>query len=101
MTIGDVNGAARTVTQSFYTSPRLLREGLDAFSLEADFCARISARRKTKAHRHDTARTVAACLCMRPDTAWMRASLVISRWLTSQKLRVISTSSPSNLTKPG
>ncbi|MFC4594331.1 fimbria/pilus outer membrane usher protein [Sphingobium tyrosinilyticum] len=37
MTMRDVNGAARTVTQSFYTSPRLLREGLDDFSLEAGF----------------------------------------------------------------
>ncbi|UZW53836.1 fimbria/pilus outer membrane usher protein [Sphingobium sp. JS3065] len=35
MTVRDANGAARTVTQSFYTSPRLLREGIDDFSLEA------------------------------------------------------------------
>jgi len=37
MTIRDANGTARSVTQSFYTSPRLLREGLDDFSLEAGF----------------------------------------------------------------
>ncbi|WP_375197338.1 fimbria/pilus outer membrane usher protein [Sphingobium sp.] len=37
MTIRDASGTARTVTQSFYTSPRLLREGLDDFSLEAGF----------------------------------------------------------------
>lgn len=37
MTVRDANGTARTVTQSFYTSPRLLREGLDDFSLEAGF----------------------------------------------------------------
>lgn len=40
MTIRDANGVARTVTQSFYTSPRLLREGLDDFSLEAGFLRR-------------------------------------------------------------
>ncbi|WP_176590800.1 fimbria/pilus outer membrane usher protein [Sphingobium sp. EM0848] len=37
MTVRDANGTAHTVTQSFYTSPRLLREGLDDFSLEAGF----------------------------------------------------------------
>ncbi len=40
MTIRDASGIARTVTQSFYTSPRLLREGLDDFSLEAGFLRR-------------------------------------------------------------
>ncbi|WP_242123832.1 fimbria/pilus outer membrane usher protein [Sphingobium sp. Sx8-8] len=40
MTVRDANGAARTVTRSFYTSPRLLREGLDDFSLEAGFLRR-------------------------------------------------------------
>ena len=37
MTIRDANGATRNITRSFYTSPRLLREGLDDFSLEAGF----------------------------------------------------------------
>lgn len=37
MTVRDISGNARTVTRSFYTSPRLLREGLDDFSLEAGF----------------------------------------------------------------
>ncbi|WP_051749805.1 fimbria/pilus outer membrane usher protein [Sphingobium chlorophenolicum] len=40
MTVRDMNGTARTVTQSFYTSPRLLREGLDDFSLEAGVARR-------------------------------------------------------------
>lgn len=35
MTIRDAAGNARTVTRNFYTSPRLLRPGLDDFSLEA------------------------------------------------------------------
>lgn len=37
MTVRDSGGNARTVTRNFYTSPRLLREGLDDFSLEAGF----------------------------------------------------------------
>jgi len=37
MTIRDAAGTLRTVTQNFYTSPRLLRPGLDDFSLEAGF----------------------------------------------------------------
>ena len=37
MTIRDAAGNLRTVTQNFYTSPRLLRPGLDDFSLEAGF----------------------------------------------------------------
>jgi len=37
MTIRDAVGNVRNVTRSFYTSPRLLREGLDDFSLEAGF----------------------------------------------------------------
>jgi len=37
MTIRDASGATRNITRSFYTSPRLLREGLDDFSLEAGF----------------------------------------------------------------
>lgn len=37
MTIRDASGAMRNITRSFYTSPRLLREGLDDFSLEAGF----------------------------------------------------------------
>ena len=40
MTIRDATGTARVVTQSFYASPRLLREGLDDFSLEAGFLRR-------------------------------------------------------------
>lgn len=35
MTITDITGLSRRVTQSFYTSPRLLRPGLADFSLEA------------------------------------------------------------------
>ncbi|WP_379921902.1 fimbria/pilus outer membrane usher protein [Erythrobacter sp. R86502] len=37
MTITDVTGLSRRVTQSFYTSPRLLRPGLADYSLEAGF----------------------------------------------------------------
>jgi len=37
MTIRDAAGNLRSVTQNFYTSPRLLRPGLDDFSLEAGF----------------------------------------------------------------
>ncbi|HEX7875749.1 MAG TPA: fimbria/pilus outer membrane usher protein [Sphingobium sp.] len=37
MTVRDASGAARSVTRSFYTSPRLLRDGLDDFSIEAGF----------------------------------------------------------------
>lgn len=37
MTMRDAGGNVRNVTRSFYTSPRLLREGLDDFSLEAGF----------------------------------------------------------------
>lgn len=35
MTVTDITGLSRRVTQSFYTSPRLLRPGLAEFSLEA------------------------------------------------------------------
>lgn len=37
MTVTDSFGVSRRVTQSFYTSPRLLRPGLDDFSFEAGF----------------------------------------------------------------
>jgi len=37
MTVTDMTGLARRVTQSFYTSPRLLRPGLADLSLEAGF----------------------------------------------------------------
>lgn len=37
MTVRDASGVARSVTRSFYTSPRLLRDGLDDFSIEAGF----------------------------------------------------------------
>jgi outer membrane usher protein len=37
MTITDITGLSRRVTQSFYTTPRLLRPGLADFSLEAGF----------------------------------------------------------------
>ncbi|WP_313800928.1 fimbria/pilus outer membrane usher protein [Sphingobium sp.] len=40
MTIRDAGGNVRNVMRSFYTSPRLLREGLDDFSLEAGFLRR-------------------------------------------------------------